>query len=134
MRRVVCAIDCGLAVNPNLIAQQMESGTVFGLTAALYGEVSIEGGRVQQSNFHDQPALRINECPQIVCGVLPAPSDDAHPELPKEAVELIQLWVQQSSCAFLNFLRAPAFTSPNGGFLGVITRRSAVDPAMCVVR
>jgi isoquinoline 1-oxidoreductase beta subunit len=58
----------------------MESGIVFGLGAALYGEVTIEGGRVQQSNFHDQPALRMNECPQIVCEVLPAPSDDAHPE------------------------------------------------------
>lgn len=80
VHRVFCAIACGRPVNPNLIAQQMESGIVFGLGAALYGEVTIEGGRVQQSNFHDQPALRMNECPQIVCEVLAAPSDDAHPE------------------------------------------------------
>ncbi len=80
VHRVFCAIDCGRPVNPNLITQQMESGIVFGLGAALYGEVTIEGGRVQQSNFHDQPALRFDECPHIVCEVLPTPSDDAHPE------------------------------------------------------
>ena len=65
VHRVFCVIDCGTAVNPNLIRQQMESGIVFGLSAALYGRIDIENGRVQQSNFHDQPVLRINECPVI---------------------------------------------------------------------
>ena len=83
-------------------------------------------------NTHLWCSLRRARRERVECGG--ASSDDAHPELLNEAVELIQLWVQQSSCAFLNFLRAPAFTSPNGGFLGVITRRSAVEPAMCVVR
>lgn len=70
VHKVFCAIDCGTAVNPNLVRQQMESGIVFGLSAALYGGITIENGRVQQSNFHDQPALRINECPAIVTEVI----------------------------------------------------------------
>ena len=65
VHRVVCAIDCGTPVNPNLIRQQMESGVVFGLTAALYGQIDIAKGRVRQSNFHDYPALRIDACPVI---------------------------------------------------------------------
>jgi isoquinoline 1-oxidoreductase beta subunit len=68
--RVVCVIDCGFAVNPNLIRQQMESGIVFGLTAALRGEIVIEKGRVRQSNFHDQGILRIDECPQIETDIM----------------------------------------------------------------
>lgn len=65
VHRVVCVIDCGTAVNPGLIRQQMESGIVFGLSAALHGGVTIEQGRVRQSNFHDQPLLRIDACPLI---------------------------------------------------------------------
>lgn len=65
VHRVTCVIDCGVPVNPNLIRQQMESGIVFGLSAALHGEISIEKGRVQQSNFHDYLPLRFDECPDI---------------------------------------------------------------------
>jgi isoquinoline 1-oxidoreductase beta subunit len=65
VHRVVCVIDCGVPVNPNLIRQQMESAIVFGLSAALHGEITIENGRVQQSNFHDYAPLRFNECPLI---------------------------------------------------------------------
>jgi len=65
VHRVVCVIDCGTAVNPGLIRQQMESGIVFGLSSALHGGVTVEQGRVQQSNFHDQPLLRIDACPAI---------------------------------------------------------------------
>jgi isoquinoline 1-oxidoreductase subunit beta len=65
VRRVVCAIDCGFAVNPSTVVAQMESGIVFGLTAALYGDITVAGGRVVQSNFHDYPALMISETPQI---------------------------------------------------------------------
>ncbi len=65
VHRVVCVVDCGMPVNPNLIRQQMESGIVFGLSAALRGEISIEKGRVQQSNFHDYAPLRFDECPVI---------------------------------------------------------------------
>ncbi|MBI5260070.1 MAG: xanthine dehydrogenase family protein molybdopterin-binding subunit [Burkholderiales bacterium] len=65
VHRVVAAIDCGVAINPNLIRQQMESGIVFGLTAALYGEITLANGQVQQTNFHQQALLRMNECPAI---------------------------------------------------------------------
>ena len=63
--RVVCAIDCGPTVNPDTIRAQMESGIVFGLTAALHGEITFENGRVQQRNFHDYPVLRMNEMPLV---------------------------------------------------------------------
>ncbi|MDJ1472717.1 xanthine dehydrogenase family protein molybdopterin-binding subunit [Xanthocytophaga flava] len=65
IHRVVCAIDCGLAVNPDGVCAQMESGIIYGLTAALYGEITIEKGRVKQSNFHDYPILRMSETPKI---------------------------------------------------------------------
>lgn len=65
VHRVVCAIDCGTAVNPNLIAQQVESGVVFGLSATLGGEISIKDGKVQQTNFGDYPVPRMNEAPQV---------------------------------------------------------------------
>jgi len=65
VHRVVCAIDCGIVVNPNIVAQQMESAVVFGLSAALGGEITIKEGRVQQSNFGDYPVLRMDRAPQV---------------------------------------------------------------------
>jgi isoquinoline 1-oxidoreductase beta subunit len=65
VQRVVCAVDCGKVVNPDTVAAQMESGIVFGLTAALKAEATIQNGRVQQSNFHDYPILRLDEMPKI---------------------------------------------------------------------
>ncbi len=65
VHRVVCAVDCGLAVNPNIIAQQMESAVVFGLSAALAGEITFKDGRPVQSNFHDYPVLRMDRAPQV---------------------------------------------------------------------
>jgi isoquinoline 1-oxidoreductase beta subunit len=65
VHRVVCAIDCGLAVNPEGVRAQMESGIIFGLTAVLYGEISLDKGRVKQRNFHDYKILRMNETPVI---------------------------------------------------------------------
>jgi len=63
--RVVCAIDCGMVVNPDTVIAQMESGIVYGLTAALKGEITIKNGRVEQSNFSDYPLLRLDEMPDI---------------------------------------------------------------------
>jgi len=65
VHRVVCAIDCGPVVNPLTVDAQMQSGIVFGLSAALHGELTLKNGRVEQSNFHDYPALRIPEMPKI---------------------------------------------------------------------
>jgi isoquinoline 1-oxidoreductase beta subunit len=64
-RRVVCAVDAGFAINPDGIAAQMESGIAYGLTAALYGDISIRDGAVAQSNFHDYPILRMDEAPVV---------------------------------------------------------------------
>jgi isoquinoline 1-oxidoreductase beta subunit len=75
VHRVVCAIDCGMTVNPDTIAAQMESAIVFGLTAALKGEISIADGRVVQSNFHDYPLLRFDECPDIEVYIVPSEAD-----------------------------------------------------------
>ena len=65
LRRITCAVDTGIAVNPDTIMAQLQGGLIFGLTAALWGEVTIEKGRVQQSNFNDYRMLRIDETPPI---------------------------------------------------------------------
>jgi len=70
VHRVVTAIDCGRYVNPGIIEAQLQGAAIFGLTAALHDELTFEGGRLQQSNFHDYPMLRINECPEIEAYVL----------------------------------------------------------------
>lgn len=65
VHRVTCVIDCGIAINPDVVRQQMESGIVFGMTAALYGEIDFEDGRVRQSNFHDYRMVRMADSPRI---------------------------------------------------------------------
>jgi len=72
--RVMCAVDCGVAVNPDIIRAQMESGIAYGLTAAMYGAITLKGGVVEQSNFHDYMPLRLTEMPRI--GVYIARSDE----------------------------------------------------------
>jgi isoquinoline 1-oxidoreductase beta subunit len=72
VHRVVCAIDCGPVVNPDGVRAQMESCIAFGLTAALYGEITFDRGRVQQRNFHDYPMLRINEMPEVEVHIVPS--------------------------------------------------------------
>ena len=71
VQRVVCAIDCGLVINPDMVAAQMEGGIVFGLSA-LKEEIVVANGRVQQSNFDDFPILRMNEMPQIEVYIVPS--------------------------------------------------------------
>lgn len=70
--RVVCAVDCGVAVNPDVIKAQMEGGIAFGLSAALHGAITIKEGRVEQSNFHDYRPLRINEMPKVEVHIVPS--------------------------------------------------------------
>jgi isoquinoline 1-oxidoreductase beta subunit len=70
--RVVCAVDCGVAVNPNAIEAQMEGGIGFGLAAALHGKITLKDGRVEQSNYADYPLLRIGEMPKIEVHIVPS--------------------------------------------------------------
>ena len=65
VHRVVCAVDCGQMVNPDTIKAQMEGGIIYGLTAVLYGEITLKDGRIEQSNFDNYQALRINETPDV---------------------------------------------------------------------
>jgi isoquinoline 1-oxidoreductase beta subunit len=83
--RVVCAVDCGIAVNPDNIVAQMEGGIGFGLSAALYGAITLKDGKVEQSNFHDYPSLRISEMPVVEVHVVPSaekPSGVGEPGVP----------------------------------------------------
>jgi isoquinoline 1-oxidoreductase beta subunit len=68
----VSAVDTGIAVNPDTIVAQLEGGLIFGLTAALFGEITISNGRVEQSNYHDYRMLRINEVPKIEVHLIPS--------------------------------------------------------------
>ena len=70
VHRFVCAVDCGPVVNPAIVKQQIESGIVYGLTAALKGEITIDRGRVKQGNFHEYDMLRIDEMPKIDVHIL----------------------------------------------------------------
>lgn len=72
VHRVVCAIDCGPVINPDGVEAQMQSGIVYGLSAALYGEITLKDGRVEQSNFHDYPVLRMHEMPQVEVVIVPS--------------------------------------------------------------
>ncbi len=72
--RVVCAVDCGVAVAPDLVAAQMEGGVCYGLAAALYGQITLKNGIVQQSNFDTYPVLRMNEAPTVETYILPSAS------------------------------------------------------------
>ncbi len=65
VHRVVCAVDCGQIVNPDIVRMQMESGIIFGLSAALHGRIDWDEGRVQQSNFHDYPLMRFDDAPEM---------------------------------------------------------------------
>ena len=72
VHRVVAAVDCGMTVNPAIIERQIEGAIVYGLSAALYGRISFKDGRVEQSNFHDYPVLRMNEMPRVEVHILPS--------------------------------------------------------------
>ena len=89
--RVVCAVDCGIAVNPDNVRAQMEGGIGFGLSAALYGKITLKDGAVEQSNFHDYPVLRIAEMPKIDVHIVPSaakPTGVGEPGVPPIAPAL----------------------------------------------
>jgi isoquinoline 1-oxidoreductase beta subunit len=72
VHRMVLALDCGHAVNPDQIAAQVEGSVVYGLSAALYGEITIENGRVAQSNFHDFKVIKLAEMPKVETVIVPS--------------------------------------------------------------
>lgn len=76
VHKVLCVVDCGIAVNPDVVKAQMEGSIMFGLTAALYGTIDLNNGEVSQSNFHDYPILRMNEAPAVEVVII---DSDAHP-------------------------------------------------------
>jgi isoquinoline 1-oxidoreductase beta subunit len=83
--RVVCAVDCGIAVNPDIVRAQMEGGIGFGLGAALHDAITLKDGEVEQSNFHDYQSLRINEMPKVEVHIVPstaAPTGVGEPGVP----------------------------------------------------
>ena len=81
----MCAVDCGVAVNPDVIRAQMEGGIGYGLSAALHGAITLKDGAVEQSNFHNYAPLRINEMPVIEVHIVPStekPSGVGEPATP----------------------------------------------------
>ncbi len=95
VERVVCAVDCGIAINPDNVRAQMEGGIGFGLGAALHDEITLDEGRVVQSNFHDYRSLRIEEMPRIEVYVVPsteAPTGVGEPGVPPIAPAVANAW------------------------------------------
>jgi isoquinoline 1-oxidoreductase beta subunit len=72
VERIVCAVDCGTAINPDVVAAQMEGGIGFGLGAVLYGAITLRDGRVEQSNFNSYRVLRMNEMPKVEVYIVPS--------------------------------------------------------------
>jgi len=72
VHRITCVIDCGRTVNPRIVESQLESGIIYGLSAALWGDITLRGGQVQQRNFNDYRVLRLNETPQIDVHIIPS--------------------------------------------------------------
>ncbi len=96
VRRVYCVIDCGIVINPDIVRQQMESSIVFGLTAATLTEITIKQGRVEQSNFHDVPALRMHQLPEIIVEIIDSqekPGGLGEPGVPPLAPALANAWL-----------------------------------------
>jgi isoquinoline 1-oxidoreductase subunit beta len=88
VERVVCAIDCGVAVNPQTIEAQMESAIAFGLSAALVSQLTFKAGKVQQSNYHDYKVLRLSAMPKVEVHIVPSsekPSGVGEPATPPVA-------------------------------------------------
>jgi isoquinoline 1-oxidoreductase beta subunit len=113
IERVVCAVDCGVAVNPNIVAMQMESGIGYGLSAALAGAITLKDGVVEQSNFHDYPVVRMNQMPKIEVHIVSSaekPSGVGEPGTPVIAPALANALAALNGTA----VRALPFKSGSG--------------------
>ena len=85
VKRIICAVDCGRAVNPNGVLAQVESAAIYALTATVKDAITVEGGRVVQSNFNDYAMIRMNEAPPIEVYIVPsteAPTGIGEPTVP----------------------------------------------------
>jgi isoquinoline 1-oxidoreductase subunit beta len=95
VERVVCAADCGIAINPDVVRAQLEGGMGFGLSATLYGAIDLKEGHVVQSNFHDYRVLRINEMPPIEIHIVPStenPTGIGEPGVPPIGPAVANAW------------------------------------------
>jgi isoquinoline 1-oxidoreductase/isoquinoline 1-oxidoreductase beta subunit len=85
VHQVLCVVDCGMAVNPDIVVAQMEGSIMYGLTAALHGNLELRNGEFRESNFHDYPILRMDEAPSVEVVIVDsdeAPSGVGEPGLP----------------------------------------------------
>ncbi len=97
VERVVCAVDCGIAINPEIIKAQMEGGIGYGLSGTLYGAVDLDNGVVRQSNFHDYRVLRINEMPNVEVYIVASdekPTGVGEPGVPPIAPAVANAWAK----------------------------------------
>jgi isoquinoline 1-oxidoreductase subunit beta len=97
VERVVCAVDCGIAINPDVVKAQMEGGMGYGLSAVLFGAIDLEDGRIAQSNFHDYRVLRINEMPDIEVHVVSSkesPTGVGEPGVPPIGPAVANAWAR----------------------------------------
>lgn len=95
VNKVVCAVDCGLAINPQIIEAQVESAIMFGLSAALYGEIKLANGEVQTSNFHNYPIIRMKQAPAIEVIIMPSaesPTGIGEPATPVIGPAVANAW------------------------------------------
>ena len=113
VHRVVCAVDCGIAVNPDVVRAQMEGGIGYGLSAALYSAIDLDRGVVVQSNFHDYRTLRIHEMPRVEVHIVPStekPTGVGEPGVPPIAPAVANAWMKLTGQRIhrLPFIRAVA--------------------------
>jgi isoquinoline 1-oxidoreductase beta subunit len=97
VERVVCAADCGIPINPDVIKAQLEGGMGYGLSAALYGAIDLENGRIAQSNFDDYRVLRINEMPPVEVHIVSStekPTGIGEPGVPTIAPAVANAWAK----------------------------------------
>ena len=119
VERVVCSVDCGVAINPDIIEAQMESGIGYGLNAALFGEIHLDEGRVVESNFNDYRPLRIHEMPHVEVHIVPsaeAPTGVGEPGVPPIAPAVANAYLALTGKAVhrLPFSRSLAETEEVG--------------------
>jgi isoquinoline 1-oxidoreductase beta subunit len=119
VHKVWCAVDCGVAINPNVIRAQMEGGIGYGLGAILFGEITLgENGRIQQSNFHDYRTIRINEMPEVEVAVVEStekPTGVGEPGVPPIGPAVANAWRKLTGRSVRRLpLRAPL---PHGSLL-----------------